>query len=189
MPVGEDNRDLALASEALTNWLGHLHGALEHWREEERAAGPIAADDRWQDVLRWHATFELSFTQLAEHLEDVVDRFDAERAEEDSGESARVQGLMLRPLARQALHTLGADLGNHLLETHLSGLHGSAPQPEAERVPGAEGIYRVRAHGCRALYRMTEDGPLVLTITPPHWGKPTQALPAALREARAGGSG
>jgi mRNA-degrading endonuclease RelE of RelBE toxin-antitoxin system len=160
--------DLPAATEAVDSWLTKFREAFDTWKGHYPLSAAAAAEMSWLEVLRWYAALELSFTQLAEELEDQMDITDAQRALEDPSPSSSVQHVTMRPLAKERLDMLSSESREHLLQVHLDRLVAHPHPPDAEPLNGSEELYRVRAHDCRIIYRVQGEDVLILTVTPGH---------------------
>lgn len=161
---------LAGVVHAADGWLEKLYFSFVDWRQHVAANEP--AIDLWQQVLQWYAAFDLSFTQLAQYLDDLTDVSDAQLALAQSSESVLSDGVRMLPLAHQRLRALPQELQDHLATVHLSRV-AQEPLYDAERVSGMDDLYRIRAHACRVVYHLSSHGPLILAVTAEHWRHPS----------------
>jgi hypothetical protein len=157
---------------ATDGWLERLYSTFRDWCLSPEAKGE--GDDLWQQILHWYTAFDLSFTQLAQFLEDRTDMEDARLALEEGGESILLNRVRLLPLARQRLRALAPGVQDHLLKVHLSRLVTQGLPTDEEQIAGMEGLFRLRAHGCRIVYHRAAQGPIILAVTPEHWPHPSQ---------------
>jgi len=164
--------NLATTINAVDGWLGRLHSAFDVWRLQHDTSEP--ADDLWQQVLQWHAAFDLSFTQLTQSLDDLTDVSDAQLALAQASESILSDGIRMHPLAHQRLRALSPELQDHLVKIHLTRLFVE-PLLGAERIDGMDDLYRIRAHACRVVYHYAQQSPLILAVTAEHWRHPLAA--------------
>jgi mRNA-degrading endonuclease RelE of RelBE toxin-antitoxin system len=163
--------DLQATVQAVETWLRKAHTAFDHWQHEAPCSSRPAAEPAWQEVLQWHAALELSFTQLAEQLEDVTDITDAQTARHAAAETTVQRGIRLLPSARQQLAALPPELQDRLLQS-VQLQAASLPKPPllqgVERLRGTEGLFRIRVHDVRVLFELDPQGATIVAVTPSH---------------------
>jgi len=193
MTATKDELDLQAAVHAVDSWLTKARDAFDTWRSQQSSQDVVAADAAWQDVLQWHAALELSFTQLVEHLEDLTDLADARIARQEAASVTTLQGIRLLPTARERLRALAPQLQERLLQelhVHLGYLAKHPPLAGVERLPGPDGLFRMRLHDVRVLFELDQRNATIVAITPGHWQHPRHervsavpAVPGAAGEA------
>jgi mRNA-degrading endonuclease RelE of RelBE toxin-antitoxin system len=158
---------------AVHGWLERLYSAYESWRHQS-SGGQVS--ELWQEVLQWYSAFDLSFAQLVQYMDDIMDISDAQLALALASTSLLRNGVRMLPMANQRLRALPPELQDHLLSIHLTRLFTQTPVLGSEHIRDMNDVYRLRIHGCRVIYHLAEQGPLILSITPEHWRTPKSEM-------------